>query len=214
MAYIDLAELPELLGGRLLRRTPGTLRFRRRDYHGDPSVPLRSAVCETVRAQTGVELTGPVRLLTTLSTFGACFNPVSLYYCFEADGETLAAVLAEVTNTPWRERHAYVTVGADGSFDKAMHVSPFMGMDHEYRISTAGPGENLSVRIENHRDGQRLFAASLAMRRRELTPAQVRSIFLRQPLAPLRTLALIYGHAIGIRLAGVRTFPHPGRQAA
>jgi DUF1365 family protein len=214
MAYIDLDELPGLLGGRLLRHTPGPLRFRRRDYHGDPSVPLRAAVQATVREQTGLEPAGPIRVLTTLSTFGACFNPVSFYYCFEPDGETVAAVLAEVTNTPWRERHAYVTLGTRGSFDKALHVSPFMGMDQEYRTSTDAPGQSLSARIENHRDGRPLFAASLTMSRRELTPAQVRRSFLHQPLVPLRTLALIYGHAVRIRLAGVRTFPHPDRQPA
>ncbi len=214
LVYIDLDELPELLGGRLLRRNPGPLRFRRRDYHGDPEVPLREAVYETVHRQTGVKLDGPVRVLTTLSSFGACFNPVSFYYCFEPDGETLAAVLTEVTNTPWRERHAYATIGARGSFDKAMHVSPFMSMDHEYRTWTEPPGPALTVRIENHRDGERMFTASLSMRRRELTPALVRRTYLRRPLTPLRTLALIYAHAVAIRLAGVRTFPHPGRQAA
>ncbi len=212
--YIDLDELPRLLGGRLLRRTPGPLRFRRRDYHGDPSAPLRAAVHDTMRRQTGVELTGPVRILTTLSSFGACFNPVSFYYCFEPDGETLAGVLAEVTNTPWRERHAYATIGTRGQFDKAMHVSPFMSMDQEYRTWTEPPAESLSVRIESNRDGQAVFAASLAMRRRELTPGQVRTALLARPLTPLRTLTLIYAHAVAIRLAGVRVVRHPSGRAA
>ena len=40
MAYLDLDELPELLGGRLVRSRPGLVRFRRSDHLGDPGVPL------------------------------------------------------------------------------------------------------------------------------------------------------------------------------
>ncbi len=31
----------------------------------------------------------------------------------------------------------------------------------------------------------------------------------RYPFATARTLALIYGHAIGLKLAGARVHPHP-----
>jgi uncharacterized protein len=212
MSYIDLEELPRLLGGRLLRHTPGPLRFRRRDYHGDHSIPLETAVRDTVQSEIGHRPAGPIRLLTTLSSFGICFNPVSFYYCFEPDGETLDAVLVEVTNTPWGERQAYVTTGASGTFDKAMHVSPFMEMDHVYGARTSVPDQQLKVTVENRRAGQKLFGAALNLQRRELTPAQVRLAEVRSPMTPIRTLALIYAHALAIRLAGVRTVPHPGRQ--
>jgi DUF1365 family protein len=212
MSYIDLEELPRLLGGRLLRHTPGPLRFRRRDYHGDHSIPLETAVRDTVQSEIGHRPAGPIRLLTTLSSFGICFNPVSFYYCFEPDGETLDAVLVEVTNTPWGERQAYVTTGASGTFDKAMHVSPFMEMDHVYGARTSVPDQQLKVTVENRRAGQKLFGAALNLQRRELTPAQVRLAEIRSPMTPIRTLALIYAHALAIRLAGVRTVSHPGRQ--
>jgi DUF1365 family protein len=61
-----------------------------------------------VAARTGSAPAGPVRLLTNLRYFGHCFNPVSFYYCFDEPGERVEAVVAEVTNTPWGERHAYV----------------------------------------------------------------------------------------------------------
>lgn len=209
MAYLDLEELPQLLGGRLLRGSPGPLRFRRSDYHGDPRVDLATAVRETVQRRTGRRPPGPVRLLSTLSCFGLCFNPVSFYYCFDDSGERLHSVLAEVTNTPWGERHAYVLAGGEGRLDKRLHVSPFMPMDQSYEFRTAAPGARVSVRIENHRLGERDFVASLAMERVELTPAAVRRVSVRYPLASLRTLALIYGHALGLRLAGARAYPHP-----
>lgn len=218
LAYVDLAELPALLDGRLLRRGPGTLRFRRRDYLGDPSTPLDTAVRDRVAALTGRRPVGPVRMLTQLRSFGVCLNPVSFYYCLAPDGRALDCVLAEVTNTPWGERHAYVIPGgprlAAGEFAKALHVSPFQPMDRVYRARATAPGQTLSVHIESRRGQAVAFDATLAMNRRALTPAQIRRMIARHPAAGARVPALIYGHAAGLALAGVRHHPHPATTAA
>ena len=79
----------------------------RRDYLGDPDVPLKQAVLDEVEARIGRRPAGAVRMLTNLRTFGYVFNPVTFYYCFEPGGE-LACVLAQITNTPWGERRNYV----------------------------------------------------------------------------------------------------------
>ncbi len=142
MAYIDLAELPDLLGGRLLAHGPGPLRFRRRDYLGQPGIALDTAVRDRVAELGGTRPAGPVRLLTQLRSWGMCFSPVSFYYCYDEAASRVQSVLAEVTNTPWGERHSYLLdpgdgPDADGRFAKQLHVSPFMDMDHVYR----GPGD-------------------------------------------------------------------------
>jgi DUF1365 family protein len=154
LAYLDLEELPRLLGGWLVSRRPGLVRFRRHDYLGDPAVPLDRAVRELVSQRTGERPEGPIRLLTHPRSFGHCFNPVSFYYCFDPAGKRVQAVVAEVTNTPWGERHAYVLGAGHASggvlnaqFEKAMHVSPFMGMDHRYQVRASTPGPTLSVHI-------------------------------------------------------------------
>ena len=73
--------------------------------------------------------------------FGKAFNPVSFYYCFDPRPSSLDAVVAEVTSTPWGERHPYVLHRADespvltGEFAKRLHVSPFMGMGQTYRVA-------------------------------------------------------------------------------
>jgi uncharacterized protein len=187
MAYLDLDELPQLLGGRLVKRRPGLVRFRRSDYLGDPSVPLAAAVRELAG---GVPR---IRVLTQLRTLGHCFNPVSFYYCFD-DAEKLQVVVAEVTNTPWGGRHAYVLESRRTEHDKAMRVSPFMGMDQRYTVSVAPPGQTLSVHIESREGGERAFDATLKLHRRPF----------RAPLSALRTLPLIYGHALALRAKGVR----------
>jgi uncharacterized protein len=228
LAYIDLDELPELLGGRLLRRRPGLVRFRRRDYLGEPDAPLAESVRETVRAATGSRPDGPIRLLTQLRSYGHCFNPVSFYYCFDPTGEAVRSVVADVTNTPWGERHAYVLapdaqaarspagalntskVLSGGALRKALHVSPFMGMDHRYEWRLTAPGRTLSVHIASHRGGGELaFDATLALRRRELTRASLASATARYPIATVRVLALIYAHGVALKLKGVPLHPHP-----
>ena len=216
LAYVDLAELPRLLGGRLLARGPGPLRFRRRDYLGPDTVPLDAAVRDRVDALSGHRPHGPIRLLAQLRSFGLCFNPVSFYYCFDPLGERLECVLAEVTNTPWGERHSYLlsdhmpdSRAVCGSFDKELHVSPFMAMDHAYEASATTPGATLSVRIASHRRGERTFEATLSMRRRAFDRVTVARMTARYPMATVRVLALIYGHALGLKLAGARVHPHP-----
>ena len=146
---------------------------------GPASLPLDVAVRDRVAELSGHRPAGPIRLLTQLRSFGLCFNPVSFYYCFEAgaDGE-LHSVLAEVTNTPWGERHSYLLLTARraravraGRFAKELHVSPFMGMDHAYQARATQPGPTLSVHIESRREGRLAFDATLAMQR---APADAR----------------------------------------
>ncbi|MBP1612032.1 MAG: chromosome partitioning protein ParA, partial [Acidobacteria bacterium] len=95
LMYLDLDELPELFRGRWFwsAERPAPARFRRADHLGDPAVPLKQAVAEKVREATGHAPAGPIRLLTHLAYFGYCFNPVSLYYCFDAAGERVETIV-------------------------------------------------------------------------------------------------------------------------
>jgi hypothetical protein len=225
MLYLDLDELPRLFDGHALwsAQRPALAWFRRADYLGDPAIPLRDAVEQLVRERTGLVLDGPIRLLTHVRILGHCFNPVSFYYCFDATGERVCAVVAEVTNTPWGERHAYVLAVAPpaeasaapsrvirGEFEKALHVSPLMGMDHTYDWRLTEPGERLSVHIESTRsDGKRVFDATLSLTRRALDARELRRMLVRHPLPTLRLTARIYTHALRLRLRGAQWHAHP-----
>ncbi|MEA2208810.1 MAG: uncharacterized protein QOF54_1287 [Solirubrobacteraceae bacterium] len=221
LLYVDLDELPALFDGRPLwsARGPALAWFRRADYLGARQTPLAVAVRELVRERTGIELDGPIRLLTHLRQLGHCFNPVSFYYCFDSGGEHVRAVVAEVTNTPWRERHAYVLPVHEGvrggvmrgEFAKALHVSPLMGMDHRYEWRLTRPGERLSVHISSTRstDDEPLFDATLALRRHEITARELRRALVRDPAPTLRLTARIYAHALRLRLRGARWHAHP-----
>ena len=156
MAYLDLAELDQVFRGRWLWSTKraALARFDRRDHLGDPAQPLDEAVRALVAERTGRRPAGPIRLLTHLRYFGFVFNPVSFYYCFDAAGQTVETVVAEVNNTPWGERHCYVLPQGAPSADvlrahsaKQMHVSPFhpMALGYDWQLHT--PGEALAVHM-------------------------------------------------------------------
>jgi DUF1365 family protein len=99
------------------------------------------------------------------------------------------------------------------SFAKALHVSPFMGMEQRYTWRVTVPGPALAVHIESFQDGRRAFEATLALRRRPLTRGALARVTARYPAATLRVLALIYGHALALKLKGVPVHPRPQEPA-
>jgi DUF1365 family protein len=225
MCLLDLDELPGLFDRFWLysARRPALAWFRRADYHGDASVALGSAIRDTVARSTGIRPTGPVRLLTHLRCFGYCFNPVSFYYVFDATDTRVTHVVAEITNTPWNERHSYVlptdAAAAPGrhawhwQFAKAFHVSPFLPMDMQYDWRCSAPGSTLLVHMENWRDGERDFDATLMLVRRPITQRSLLLALLAVPPMTLKVIVLIYWQALRLALKRIPFHPHPPREA-
>jgi DUF1365 family protein len=216
MTLLDLDELPELFDRHPLysARRPAPARFRRSDYLGDPDVPLAEAARLLVAERTGRRPRGPVRLLTHLRYLGRSFNPVSFYYLYDRAAERVEAVIAEVTNIPWRERHAYVVEQRGpgpirGRMAKRLHVSPFMPMEQEYEWRITEPGEALGVGIANLERGRRVFDATLAMGRRELSAASMTKVLATYPPMSLAVPARIYANALRLKLKGARFHAHP-----
>jgi DUF1365 family protein len=231
LMYLDLEELPQLFDPfpfySARRRAPA--RFRRSDYLGDPARPPAECARDLVEAETGARPAGPVRLLTSLRHFGHSFNPVSFYYCFDKRAERVQAVVADVENIPWGERHAYVLARGDREgpvlseeLEKRLHVSPLMAMDQTYSFRAGEPGERLAVHIESRprRDGEqaaedragptaKTFDATLSLRRRPLSRRRLAGLLVRYPAASLQTVAKIYAQALRLKLKGARYFPHP-----
>ncbi len=228
MAFLDLDELEQVFRGRLLwsARGPNVAWFRRADYLGDRRVPLDRAVRERVEAETGRRPEGPIRVLTHLRYLGYCFNPVSFYYCYDADERSVETIVAEITNTPWKERHAYVldassdlgprTPGATRrfAFGKAFHISPFMPMDQRYDWRLSEPGERVAVHMRNEEAGGRVFDATLAMRRVEMTTASMARALVRYPAMTVQVIAAIHWHALRLWLKRVPVHAHPRTRAA
>jgi hypothetical protein len=226
MMYLDLAELPQVFEPYLFwsatRAAPA--RFKEEDYlqsSWDSSLSLDESVRQLVARETGKRPTGPIRLLTHLRYFGYSFNPVSFYYCFDATGETVETIVAEITNTPWKERHAYV-LPISGSvrntghawqfeFAKQFHVSPFNPMDMHYNWRFSVPGDGLHVHMENWRDGRAVFDATLSLKREPITSASLARALMGFPLMTVQVVTLIHWQALRLWLKRVPFHTHPSK---
>ena len=234
MLYVDLEELPRLFDGTPFwsARRPALAWFKRGDYLGPAAVPLDQAVRDLVETRTGKRPAGPIRLLTHLRYFGCSMNPVSFYYCFDEAGDALKAIVAEITNTPWGERHQYVLdVSAPGDarrsdvrysdagrgdprlkrfdLDKDFHVSPFMPMELQYRWCFSNPSQRLFVNMRNFQGAVQLFDATLSLRGEPVTRASLVRALCAYPFMTLRVVTAIYCQALKLFLKRTPVYGHP-----
>ncbi len=223
--YLDLDEVDALFDKRWLWSSHGRnmAEFRRSDYLGPTDIPLAEAVRDRIVASTGLRPAGPIRLLAHVRYGGFVFNPVSFYYCYAAGGHRLEYVVAEITNTPWKERHAYVLPIADAQplgrawhweFAKAFHVSPFIGMQRDYRWSFTAPGPDLHVHMDVLRDGEREFDATLALQRRPLDGASLARVLYRYPLMTAQVVTAIHWQALRLWFKRTPVHDHPRHHGA
>lgn len=219
--YLDLDELDQLFRDRWLWSVEraNLACFRRRDYLGDPSQPLAEAVRESVAKATGERPEGPIRLLTHLRYAGYVFNPVSFYYCHRVDG-SLYGIVAEITNTPWQERHAYVLPCATAvprgrcwhwTFAKAFHVSPFLPMDRQYHWAFTAPADDLHVHMRVYAGDRNEFIANLAMHRRPLDRRHLARVLWRYPLMTVQVIAGIHWQALRLFCKRIPIYDHPSK---
>lgn len=175
-------------------------------------IRLIDAVRQRVGEALGQTPDGAICLLAQPRSWGLAFNPASFFYCFKHNGE-LAAILCEVSNTPFRERYHYV-LAANGegpqqvSVAKAFHVSPFLPPDLEYRMRFSPPGEQLSIQMADWQGEQRLFIANLNLQRHALTRRSLHQHLLSFPWMTAKTVLAIYWQALRLLLKRVPIFNH------
>jgi DUF1365 family protein len=201
---VDLDHLP-----RLPRWLRPLARFSPRDHLGDPRSTIRSNVDEFL-AEHGIDLGGgQVLMLTNARSLGYVFNPLTLYWCRNADGSP-AAVIAEVHNTyGGRFRYLLRPEGDRACVDKQFYVSPFFPVDGEYRMYLPEPTERLAVSISLHREGGRVFVATLRGSGRPATSGALVRSALRHPFATAAVSARIRRHGVHLFLRGLPVHPRP-----
>lgn len=218
-------------------RRPAPVWFRRTDYLDGTTRPIGPQLRNLVAEATGIEATGPIRMLTQARTLGWLFNPITVYLLWDDGPEPVAAVL-EVTNTPWKERHHYAVALDAGAgsprasdFDKVLHVSPFLDEGQRYRLVVAeaeGPNgtRRLSIdldvvddRIQAPSDNggdveKTVVATRLVVDRYPADRTTMTNAMRAQPLPTHLVSAGIHRQALALWRKGVPFVAHPRRRAS
>ncbi len=168
-----------------------------------------------------------IQLLTHLTYFGYCFNPISIYYIWKNDANDLEAVIAEVSNTPWLEMHSYLlheTVEEctifhhpnketfRATWKKQFHVSPFMEMDYDYDFTFFVPTDNIlkvSSKMLKQGSKETWFTANFELSRIEFTPFNLLYVLTAYPLQTRLIQVYIHFEALKLFLKGLPFFDHP-----
>jgi DUF1365 family protein len=204
---VDLDDVPTLPPG--LR---GLASFASKDHIGRPNDTLRANVERFLWAN-GIALDGGrILMLATPRVLGYAFNPLSVHWCYRADG-TLAAVVAEVHNT-YGQSHCYLVhtdAAGRARTDKQFYVSPFYPVEGHYQMSLPEPDERLAITLALHREGERPFVATMHGRRRDASPTLWRA--LRSPLSTRAVMFHIKRHGITLFLRGLRPSRRPAHTA-
>ncbi len=218
MVLLDLAEIDQLnqLYGWSTSK-PALMRFKRSDYL-DPHINcLTDAVHQRLNAA-GItpDTQGSIKLLSQLRSWGFSFNPVSFYFCFN-DSNALYAIIAEITNTPWQQRHAYVLAidsetthhSHQFTFEKRFHVSPFMpmGLDYDWKFSFDSHAIHINMKLKQ--ESRVIFNANLSLTQQPLTQRAAFKAWAKYPAQSATTLFSIYWNALRLWLKGTPTYTHP-----
>ncbi len=210
--WLNLDELPDLDGK--IKHFSSTHRsfieYRRTDYVGDKNTSLKQAVLDKVKQLQGVSIpAAEVFLLSQLRTLGLHFNPVNFYFIRPHKMSAFTYMLAEVSNTPWNERHYYVVdLATQTDTDKAFHVSPFNPMDMVYKWRIQQPGASLSLAMECHQQ-HKDFTAGLQLTREPLTSKSLRRALIKIPSMTVKTVCGIYWQALRLWLKRTPIYSHP-----
>ncbi|MGD2096233.1 MAG: DUF1365 domain-containing protein [Desulfobacterales bacterium] len=222
--YLDLTELPHVFDVHPLwsYRRPNIAYFRRRDHFGDPQKPIDVAVRDLVTEKTGLQPEGPIRMLTHLRYFGYCFNPATFYYCYDIADSKVETIIVEIHNTPWGEVHCYVLGREDNEhpvknwrrhrFAKGFHVSPFIDMNIDYDWRFREPDASIRVHMVDYENEELLFDASLALKRREITPWALTDVLIKYPLMTAKVTTMIYWQALRLLLKKTPLLVHPKKR--
>jgi DUF1365 family protein len=209
--YLDLDEAAELSGTRRLFgfNRPALLSFWEAD-HGDGG---KRPLADQMRARAkraGFDASGPVRVLAMPRVLGFVFNPITLYFCYDAGGR-VSAVIHEVNNTVGGRCFYVLGAGGEGPIrqhaQKRMYVSPFMDMDYSYDFALAEPGETFALGLQVKRGEAVWLTASFAGKRRPFTDRSLLAAWLRHPLLTVKVVAGIHFEALRIWLKGIAWRP-------
>jgi DUF1365 family protein len=219
MVYFDIAEADTFLQGLPFcgYEKFAWLSLWRKNHYCERDETLDASIRLFIKGRTGLSPAGKIFLLTQLACLGFCFNPISIYVVYKKESAEIDMLVLEVTNTPWGECHRYllhtpVSVRQDVytyHFKKNLHVSPFMAMDYDYKLTMKIVTGRIHFYMESLRQEKKHFSASLALQTAALNKANLRQVLWRFPLTQFKVSLGIYWQALRLWLKGLKIYTHP-----
>lgn len=183
-------------------------------FAADDPRPLPEKIRSYLDAQQVSWSAHRVLMLANARSLGYVFDPLTTYFCFDAEGR-LEGVLAEVHNT-YGERHCYpleVSESAPARVDKEFYVSPFFAVEGRYDIRTRLTGTSVAVSISLTQGEEQVFTASVHGDLEAATRTRVLRAVARNPFPSQRVTALIRWHGIRLWLRRLPVVPRRPHQA-
>ena len=200
---------------------PNLVSFRNQNHlpcESSQDLDLYQRVAKQVHAHTGNTFDGKAYLLANLNVWGYCFNPVAFIFCYEND--ELRYLIAEVQNTPWKERSIYFhNINAQlrntdkqgyftAKFEKKFHVSPFMPMGMQYHWNYRITNDGFQMQMKLSKGGQAVFRVTVDLNGQPLSSAQANLMPFRYPLIGLKVISAIYWQGLKLWLKNIPIYPH------
>lgn len=212
MFWLDLDEVEQLDEKLKLfsNKKFNWIQYKRSDFLKNNTTNLQDEVLQKMSSLTDETLTGKVFLLSPLRISGMYFSPVNFYYLQNSQGE-FTHLLAEVSNTPWNERHCYlVDLKTQADTNKAFHVSPYNPIDMVYKWRIKQPNEKLNLVLECHKKDKH-FTAAIALNRLNLSNGTLNKTLLQFPHITIKTLFGIYWQAIKLFIKKAPIYDHQNK---
>ncbi|CUS48900.1 MAG: COG3496 family uncharacterized protein [Idiomarinaceae bacterium HL-53] len=179
-----------------------------RGYYQPENESLHDAVLRKMSELAKQSISGRVVFLGNIRNWGFYFSPINCFFTQDESGE-FTHMLAEVSNTPWNERHYYlVPLPVNETTQKEFHVSPFNPIDMTYHWRISPPQTRCLVHISAVRE-QVEFDATVTLRRSELNPKNISHVLRRQPLFFFKTIFGIYWQAMKLLFKRMPIYAHP-----
>ncbi|GAA6135976.1 DUF1365 domain-containing protein [Oceaniserpentilla sp. 4NH20-0058] len=235
MLYLDLDEISGLFGKHWFSsfNKRNLVSWMRKDFYQPNEGNLKQVIIKNVydyANQQGVTMPSIARvaMLTHVRYFNIIFNPVTFYYCFD-EHDNLLAILSEITNTPWKERHTYVLLTSSTSdksyenkgdkyhsleFKKKFHVSPFNPMNMNYHWTLSEPDERINIHMENmlisESSPNKHFDATLILDRLDWHAGFTKSL-IQYPFITVKVIWGIYWQALKLWIKKAPFYNHPDK---
>ena len=183
------------------------LRFVEKDYLRSEPYGLKQRITNKVMQLNGHSDINRIVMLVQVRCFGLYFSPANFYFCYDKD-DRCTQMLAEVSNTPWNERHYYLVDLLDKAKqvnEKVFQVSPFMDLDMSYYWQVRAPNKEsnkLVINIENKRTNKlngkvdKLFDVNLNMEKQSLSQRNLLRVWCQLPMMTIKVVSGIYWQAL------------------